>query len=428
MIRKISIILLGASLSCFPLTACRHGGDGEVSVEPPDARRPTLKTEAELAAEREQRVANGQVVVTEAPVLERPVAPAPLPEKMDPIRPNADSIRSDVMMINQTAITIAEVLYPMRDWIEETRATRTPRGFLEMLRSRIQDQVRNEVGSILVYEKALANLPEERRRQLDAYVDIEMDKRISQEFGDSRARFEQHLKQFGLTYEQAREMLKRRMMVHSFSREILDPQLHARRDELLEYYRQNIDRYTTTGMRELRLIAAPYAKFLPENVEWSTATDAAKARAKLQALRHIRAAHEALASRDFPDVAREFSKGSQAANGGSWGPIGAPLREPLDVVSKPIFDMKEGEYTEPIETTDGWYIAQCGKVVESSVRPFTEVQEEIRAELENTRFAKLASEYIYKLAERATITDLSGFIDHAVERAFLGWSPAPPTN
>lgn len=426
MIPKQVIFTISMIFAAFLPSGCRHGGNARgVAEEPPDARRPVLKSEAELAAERQDRLESGAVVATEPPRLEssRVAASAsnnPLPP---PIRPNRDSIRSDVLMVNKTAVTVAEVLYPMRDWIEETRANQTPRGFLEILRTRIQDQVRNEIGSILVFEKALSDIPEERRKQLDEFVTRELDQRISQNFGDSRARFEQHLKQYGLTLEQAREMVKRRMMVSSYSREILAPQLHVRRDELLEYYRRNQSRYTTAATRELRLISAPFAKFLPDDIRWDSASEAAQSRAKLQALRHIRSAHEALAERDFADVAGEYSKDAQAGNGGSWGRIGAPLRAPLDVVSSRVFEMQAGQYTEPIETADGWYIAQCGEIVEAAVRPFTDVQEEIREELENARFGKLAGEYIYKLAERATITDLSGFIEHAVERAFLGWSP-----
>ena len=431
MIRISFMCTVGAMVAVLAASGCRHGGSArDIADEPPDASRPVLKSEAELASERRERVESGAVAVTEPPRLESThgaVAKAEPEAILPPVRPTRDSIRSDVLMVNKTAITIAEVLYPMRDWIEETRANQTPRGLLEILRTHIQDQVRNEIGSILVYEKAIADLPEERRKQLDEFVDRELDQRISHSFGDSRAKFEEHLKDYGLTFDQAREMVKRRMMVSSYSREILAPQLHVRRDELMEYYRQNLGRYSTTETRELRLIAAPFEAFLPDGVSWISANDAVQSRAKLQALRHIRAAHEALAQRDFQEVAREFSKGPQAANGGSWGPIGQPLRPPLDVVSRRIFEMKAGEYTDPIETPDGWYIAQCGAVSEASVRPFTDVQEEIRQELENARFAKLAGEYIFKLAERATITDLNGFIDHAVERAFLGWSDSTTT-
>jgi hypothetical protein len=65
-------------------------------------------------------------------------------------------------------------------------------------------------------------------------------------------------------------------------------------------------------------------------------------------------------------------------------------------------------------------------VIPATNTPFAEVQEAIRSELESQRFIKLASDYIYRLAERATISDLDGFINSAVERAQSDWPGPPP--
>ena len=115
-------------------------------------------------------------------------------------------------------------------------------------------------------------------------------------------------------------------------------------------------------------------------------------------------------------AAREYSLGVHAAEGGSWGQIGQPLQPPYDELSRRLFDFKEGQYSEPIETATGWYIVQCGRIEPATKTPFVEVQEEIRTELENQRFNQLAADYILRLAENATISDLDGFMDRAVER------------
>ena len=415
------ILTACAALLTLPLASCRGGG-ADTSLSPPDTRRPVLKTEEELAADRAERIRAGEVVATEAPLIETQARPASPPARPEPIHPRRTSIRSDILMVNDSVLSVAEVLYPIREWIEQTRATQTPQHFADQLRRRIRDHVRNEIGSLLVYEKAMSEFPEERREVLDKVVEREINKRVSQEFGDSVARFENHLQRYGLSMDQARAMVQRQMMISSYTHDLLTPQIHIRRDELLSYYRDNASRYSTDATRELLLIAVPFDKFLPPSVAWETASKADRARAKLEAMRRIRAAHEALAQRDFQDVAREYSRGVHAADGGFWGQIGQPLRPPYDAASRRIFELEEGQHTEPIETEAGWYIAQCGKIMPATKTPFADVQEQIRVELENERFTRLAGDYIYRLAERATISDLEGFINSAVERAQAGWS------
>ena len=420
MIPRGAILTSCVLLLTLSLASCRSGG-ADTSPPPPDARRPTLKSEAELAAERAERIRKEEVIPAEAPLIETQPRPNPPPPRPEPIRPRESSIRSDILMVNDSVLSVAELLYPLRDWIEQTRNTHTAQGLADQLRRQIRDHVRNEIGSLLVYEKAIAKLSEEKHTLLDQTVDRQIDKRVSREFGDSVARFESHLQRYGLTMDQARAMLRRQMMVSSYTYEVLSPQIHIRRDELLAHYRNHAKRYSTEATRELLLIALPFEKFLPADVTWQTASDSARAQAKLQASRQARTAYEALAERDFRDVAREYSRGVHAAEGGSWGQIGQPLRPPYEEASRRIFALGEGQYTEPIETETGWYIAQCGQIIPATKTPFADIQDEIRAELEGQRFVKLAGDYIYRLAEHATISDLQSFIDSAVERVLADW-------
>ncbi|MFQ5806927.1 MAG: peptidyl-prolyl cis-trans isomerase [Phycisphaerae bacterium] len=403
----------------LPAVSCRSGA--RTPPPPPDARRPVLRTEAELSTGRAEGIRRGEVVLTEAPVVEAEQRPAPPPRPI-PIRRSKDSICSDILMVNDSALTVAEVLYPLREWIEQTRATQTARGFVEQLRRRVRDHVRQEIGSLLVYEEALSDLGDPQLAALDEAVAREVDGRVSRDFGDSMARLENHLQRHGLTMEGFRELIKRRLVVSSYTREMLTPQIRIRRDELLAYYRRNLKRYCTEETRELLMIEMPFDQFLPAGVTWQTASKATRDRTKSQALRRIRAAHDALAQRDFREVAREYSHGVHAGDGGSWGQIGQPLQPPYDEPSRKIFELEEGQYSEPIETATGWYIVQCGEIDPATKTPFADVQEEIRVQLEDRRFAKLAGDYIFRLAERATISDLNAFINSAVERAVAGWS------
>lgn len=419
------ILALLSALIAPALCGCRGGG-AEERVEadlPPDASRPRLRSESELHAAREQRVQSGEVVLTETPTVaaeRKPAPPRPERRQAEPIHPTGASIRSDMLMVNDSSLSAAAVLYPMWEWIEETRSGQTARQFAGELRKQITVQVRREIGTLLVYEKAVARLDEQRLGMLDSAAERETEAVIARGFGGSRARFESHLTERGMTIDQFREMQKRLFMARSFTQDMFAAQTELRRDELLAYYREHEADYSTEETREFLLIAIPHEAFLPEGVSWRRASANARAVAKLKAKRRARAAHEALRQRDFADVAREFSSGVHAEDGGSWGQIGRPLRAPYDEVSKLVFGFQPGRYSEPIEVDAGWFIAGCGVIEPATHKSFGDVQDEIRQELQELRYARLAGDYVYRLAERAAISDLEGFIDRAVERALAG--------
>ena len=88
--------------------------------------RPEIKSEAQLAAEREERIRNGEVVPTSSPVIlsaERVASPGRRP--LTPIQPTPGAIEADILIVNDTALTVSEVLYPLRSYLAQLRGSRT---------------------------------------------------------------------------------------------------------------------------------------------------------------------------------------------------------------------------------------------------------------------------------------------------------------
>jgi peptidyl-prolyl cis-trans isomerase SurA len=401
-----------AAFCCFGCQQLRP------STPPPDVRRPEIKSEAQLAAEREERIRSGAVVPTSSPViLNAERAAAATRRAAAALEPTPGAIEADILLINDTALTVPEVLFPLRGYLEQLRTARTHAGFLEDARRAIRRSAQEAIGTILMYAEATAKLDDEQKKQIDAAVDKEVENLTARDYGGSLSRLKARLKDSGLTKEQWRENLKRDLVVRQYTRETLMPQVQIRRDELLAEYQRNLARYTTPPTRELLLIELPFEKFLADGRTWDRATPADRAQAKLKALRRAREAQAALAERPFEDVAREYSLGLHADEGGSWGPIGRPLQPPYDVVSKPVFEWAEGQVGAPVETDRGWYIAKCGHIEPVQQRPFVKVQEEIRADLMERRFQKLSMDAVLKLAEKATISSLDAFVTAAVDEA-----------
>lgn len=385
------------------------------NAPPPNVQRPVIKTEAELAAERAERIRAGEIIPTSSPALaprpapSRPQAPAPVPA------PGA--IEGDILLVNNTAISVAEVLYALRFDLVALRGRHTPAGFADAARRAIRRRAQEEIGSVLVYAEATGRLEKEQMEALDAAVNKEVERITAREHGGSVSRLTNHLREFGLTREQWRDALKRELVVRQYTREKLLPQVQVRRDELLSEYQRNLARYSQPETRELLLIEAPFERFLAEGRTWDRATAAEKSQAKLKAVRRIREAEAALLDRPFPDVAREYSLGLHAEDGGSWGLIGRPLQPPYEEISKLIFEYAEGQISAPLETEAGWFIVCCGRIAPATQRTFVEVQDEIRSELMERRFRKLSVDYVIRLAEHATVSSLDAFVTAAVQRA-----------
>jgi hypothetical protein len=388
------------------------------STPPPDAHRPQIKTEAELTAEREERIRAGQIVPTSVPVVPGSDRLAPVRRPAPSVvRPMPGAIEGDVLLVDDAVLTVAEVLYPLRDELAELRQQQTPAGFRERAAQAIRRQTQQQLGSVLVYAKATAKLDESAKKALDERVRREVEDFTARDFGGSAARLSVHLAAHGLTVEQLRANISRSIAVREYTREKLMPQVQIRRDELLSHYRRNIARYSTPETRELLVIELPFERFLPEGQTWDGGSATDRAQAKMKAVRRAREAHAALGSRPFEDVAREHSLGLHADRGGSWGMIGRPLQPPYDEVSRTIFQYEAEQYSAPLEMATGWCIVKCGRIEPARQRALAEVQDEIRQELMESRFSRLSMDYVLRLAEKATVSALDPFVAAALKRA-----------
>ncbi len=414
---RLSIIM--ATLGLALVAGC-HRAAPPPAAPPPDAQRPTIKSEAELAAQRDSAIASGAIVPSSAPVLlgedrvRESIRTSPPPRTVVTAPPGA--IRGDVFLVNETAVTAAQVLYPLREELAEARRTQTRPRFVERAGELIRGEVQRSIGSILVHAEAMSKLNEEQKKLVEGAVTKALEDRTAREFGGSSARLANHLAQHGLTVDQYKAALERDMIVRQYSREKFMPQVTIRRDELLGEFRRSAARFNTAETRELLLIEIPYAKLLPEGATWESATPSAKAQARLKATRRIREAHEALANRPFADVAREFSLGLYADKGGSWGMIGSPLQAPYDELSRGIFTLASGAHSEPIEMETGCAIVGCGAITPASSKTFAQVQEQLRDELMEKRFNRLAADYSVRLMESATISPIDPFVEACLAR------------
>lgn len=379
-------------------------------------------TSAAIEAESRPSPEPGEPALTAADMGPAATVAPPLPVFV----PGA--IQNDLLLVNGHALSVPEVLYPLRHAVAAAKREHGGARLGDELAMIVAREVQQSVGLLLLYDRAWAELNDRQREMVDSAVNRELENRISRSFGGSRAAYNQHLSRYGLTYAQIRSQVRTAMVVRSYSRERIMPRVHVRRDELLAHYERNRHTLASPETRELFMIELPFEKFLPPGQSWDSASIGGQRQAKLAALRAARAASDELRTVSFEDVARRHSRGLFASEGGSWGAIGGPLNPPYDEVSRRIFSFSQGQVSEPVELPHGWVIVKCGRI-ESSVAPsFSEAQDAVREQLMEERFNQFSADYLTRLAEQASISDTRDFIMAATTRALEpGWPPPDPS-
>ena len=164
---------------------------------------------------------------------------------------------------------------------------------------------------------------------------------------------------------------------------LIDPKTYTDRvslaeEELRTYYDNNPDEFYTPKTVEARHILI---KVDPQAEEKSVEE------ARQKALEVHKLAKE---GRDFAELAKKYSEGPTAPNGGYLG----TFRK--DAMVKPFadkaFDMKAGDISEPVQTRFGWHIIKVDKVNDATTISFEAARDDIRRKLTDERAKALAYE------------------------------------
>ncbi|MFZ1200504.1 MAG: SurA N-terminal domain-containing protein, partial [Desulfobacterales bacterium] len=163
----------------------------------------------------------------------------------------------------------------------------------------------------------------------------------------------------------------------------VDPKDYAQRvaltdDDLRAYYDNTPDEFHTPKTVEARHILIKVDPQADEkNVEET----------RQKALQVLELARE---GQDFAELAKKYSEGPSAQNGGYLG----AFRQ--DAMVKPFADqafaMTAGEISEPVRTRFGWHIIKVEKVNEEGTVSFDAAHEDIRRKLTDERAKALANE------------------------------------
>ena len=118
---------------------------------------------------------------------------------------------------------------------------------------------------------------------------------------------------------------------------------------------------------------------------------------------------------DFSQLARSFSDGTTAAQGGDLGQYKKGQLDPL--FEQKTFGLKAGEVTEPIRTKQGFVILKVVQHVPGGVPQFKDVENEVEQNYFEAKAGPAMRQYLAQLRDEAAIYIKPGYEDSAATAA-----------
>jgi len=271
----------------------------------------------------------------------------------------AQPLNGIAVIVGEAVITYKDVYQRIADDVQfiQNRFGAQPdemaRRIAELEKQTIKDLVANHL-ILQEFKKMGYAIPE-------SYIESRVREDVKK-FGD-RLNLVKTLQADGLTYESYRKKIRERTIVDLMVRDKLpsDPTISPTKIE--NYYVQNRDKYKLEDQVKLRMIVL--------NVPQGASPDDLKPLAD-EIVKKLRSGIP------FEEMAKIYSQGSQARDGGDWGWVQRTvLREELVEVA---FNLKPGTRSEPVATPQAIYIMQ----VDDSKVSYIQTLSEVRGEIENT--------------------------------------------
>jgi peptidyl-prolyl cis-trans isomerase C len=312
----------------------------------------------------------------------------PLPSEPPPVLADFTAspriVDAVLAQVNNEVITREDILGPLRPQIEQWRKQDSPAALESRIRQVIIFKLQEMIEMRLVVQEAKAKLTEDQKKEIDAQINQTIKEMISVE--GSLHQLEMKIQADGSTLEAQKAKLRDEMMFQRFLREKIAPSVQVTHSELLDYYAKvRQERYVIPTKMQLGLVA----------IKKTDAADAEQARALAETVRG-----RIVAGEDFAALAVRYSRDAMRDKGGDWG-LMAKGAFRIKEVDAALFALKAGQVAPLVETADTFYIVKALDRQEGRVKPFTEVQATLDAEMRDQRYNQAVAKYVQELYQRS---------------------------
>jgi peptidyl-prolyl cis-trans isomerase SurA len=210
---------------------------------------------------------------------------------------------------------------------------------------------------------------------------------------EEEARFQEALKQEGLTMADLRRNIERSMLVSQVQRVEIMGKISINEEEARQYYDQHRTEFTSPTEITLREILLE----VPTSDRGVNVAQDDALRASAEELRK-----RLLAGEPFPRLAGEHSAASSKANGGLIGPIHSDELAPQ--LRDLLASINVGDITDVLRAQRGYQILKLESRTDSKVKTFEEARGDIGNRIGQQKLRGEREKYLDRLREQATIT------------------------
>lgn len=269
----------------------------------------------------------------------------------------------------------------------------------------------------MIDEQLLLSRGKELDLNVDPEVVREMDDIRKQNHLDSMEALEKAVHDSGISYEDWRADLKNHLIEQTVVRDEVGRTIkRPTPQEEQAYYDAHKQEFSQPEKVRLSEILIP----TPEN-----ATDAQVAAAKAKAQE---VADKLKDGANFADLAKQYSSGQTAAQGGDLGTF--ERGQLAKVLEDQTFPLKSGQWTQPIRTRQGFVVLEVTGHDPGGVPPLKNVEEQVQEGLYQQEMAPALRKYLTTLREKAYIDIAPGFVDsgaspNEMKPTFVANTPPP---
>jgi peptidyl-prolyl cis-trans isomerase SurA len=333
------------------------------------------------------------------------LASYPLAQTAHPTAPESPyggtTVAEIIAKVNNQIITRADYDRAMKDLDDEARQKgasmqETSEAHKDLLRNLIDQQLWLSKGKELGIngETELVKRLDEIRKQYNL---------------ESMEDLEKSAKEQGISFEDFKANVRNGIITQEVMRQEVGKRVTFTPGEAQRYFEQHKQEYAqpeSVTLAEILISTGTPAPSVmdkggaqPEDAEKLAA---AKAKADdLEAKLH--------AGGDFAQLARSFSDGPTAAEGGDLGQF--QRNKLAKVLEDKTFALKAGEYTEPIRTKQGFVILKVVQHVPGGVPAYKDVESQVEENFFMSRMEPAMRDYLTMMREQAYIDIKPGFTD-----------------
>jgi len=209
---------------------------------------------------------------------------------------------------------------------------------------------------------------------------------------------EKAAKEQGYSYEDFKANIRNQIVTQEVMRQEVGRKLNFTQGEVERYYEAHKQEYAKPESVQLSEILVSTGA----DPDDAAKTAAGKAKADdIEAKLH--------AGGDFSQLAKTFSDGTTAAEGGAFGTF--HKGELAKVFEDATFGLKAGEFTEPIRTKQGYIIFRVDQHNPGGVPPYKAIQQDVEQSFYENLMVPKMREYLTQMREEAYVYVKDGYSD-----------------